>query len=272
MQTVGAYYHSLLQNETLNPFDLRELFIQQLFLHSHSDFYLHLNDPFQPSDTFFSGIKRLRQQEPIAYIVGSSEFYHRRFDVDPSVLIPRPETEELVELVLKSTSTWTEPLNVIDIGTGSGVIACTLKRSKPLWNIGASDLSEKALFIAKKNAKKMKLKIDFRIGSGVEPWLTSTIHGVVSNPPYILDKNTIDSNVLMYEPHLALLTDEKNVLYRPILELFVTHPELKFVAFECLPDWKAWFESFLQTLPIALSLRFIEDINSKVRFAWIERK
>lgn len=239
---------------------------------THDDFILHFSEPWHPSLQFDSKLKRLVEGEPIAYIVGSSMFYQSRFIVNPSVLIPRPETEELIELVLKKTLGAKSKLRVVDIGTGSGAIGCTLKRLNPLWQVGASDIDPKALEVAKENASKMNLSIDFRLGSALEPWVNEPLDGIISNPPYILDRQTIDSSVLDYEPHHALLCQQDTALFGPLMQRFQVDASLQFIGFELLDVWQPWLINFVHENKLDVSVTFLKDINQKVRFAWIERK
>ncbi len=150
--------------------------------------------------------------EPLQYIVGDQAFFGRIFEVEPGVLIPRPETELLAETVLKEGTkiSANRPLNVVDVGTGSGAIAITLALEKPHWQITAIDLSGQALDVARKNARKFGVEdlILWQQGNFLEPLQTeySPIDILVSNPPYIPTEQIrkLEKNVSHYEPHLAL--------------------------------------------------------------------
>lgn len=144
---------------------------------------------------------------PPQYLIGSCEFYGERFLVSEATLIPRPETEELVDLCLRENTN--KPQIVVDIGTGSGVIALSLKKHRQNWQVRAVDLSLDALEIAKKNAVKLEEEIHFFYGSTLEPIDEEQIDIIISNPPYISDKewDVMDESVRNFEPKLALFAD-----------------------------------------------------------------
>ncbi|MFN7674391.1 peptide chain release factor N(5)-glutamine methyltransferase [Flavobacterium sp.] len=196
----------------------------------------------------------LKKQKPIQYILGETEFYGLPFLVNENTLIPRPETEELVELIIKQNSKSEIPpepkvngaklnskLKILDIGTGSGCIAIALKKNLPNSEVFAIDISEEALETAKKNAQINQVEIHFiqvdilKINN-LEQFPTSnsqlptsnfhlptTFDIIVSNPPYVrnIEKQEINPNVLEYEPHLALFVEDEDALifYRKIAQL-----------------------------------------------------
>ena len=180
--------------------------------------------------------KQLEQEIPIQYIIEKTEFFGLPFNINKEVLIPRPETEELVEQVLKEVSltkicktttdetTNEKQLKILDIGTGSGCIAISLKKQLPSSKISAMDVSDKALHIAKKNAVLNKVDINFiHLDILKTNNLDQLYDVIVSNPPYVreLEKKEMKNNVLNNEPHLALFVDNKNPLlfYNKIAEL-----------------------------------------------------
>lgn len=163
----------------------------------------------------FDKIKqRLEKQEPIQYILGQSDFYGMSFKVSPNVLIPRPETEELVDWIIKDQSKKAS-LTILDIGTGSGCIAVSLAKNLPKSKVYAIDVSEQALEIAKENAKNNKVEVTFikedilKVES-----LFQKFDIIVSNPPYVreIEKQEMKPNVLHNEPSLALFVSDKNPL------------------------------------------------------------
>ncbi len=170
-------------------------------------------------------VKRLLNSEPIQYVLGVTEFYGLQIAVGQNVLIPRPETEELVGKIIGGNSGTN--LEILDIGTGSGCIALALKEALPMCSITAIDVSVGALSLARKNAKKLNLDIDFRqcnILNTEACWSTlgKSFHIIVSNPPYVLqkEKKRMADNVLKYEPHLALFVEDTDPLlfYREIMD------------------------------------------------------
>ena len=162
--------------------------------------------------------KKLAEHIPAQYIIGHAEFFGMQLKVDERVLIPRPETEELVELILSENPE--KNLKVLDIGTGSGAIALALAKSRPDWTIKASDISQDALDLAKENAEIQNLNI-FLKKSDCFSEISSKYDIIVSNPPYISrrDESEVGLNVLHSEPHLALFADEDGLaIYRRIAE------------------------------------------------------
>ncbi|GEP52106.1 release factor glutamine methyltransferase [Flavobacterium noncentrifugens] len=168
-------------------------------------------------------LEKLKQYIPIQYILGKTHFYGLEFEVNENVLIPRPETEELVEWIL-SNNCKSGNLKILDIGTGSGCIAISLAKNLPAANISAIDVSEKALATAQKNAQTNEVKVDFLRNDILKTEdLEQQFDIIVSNPPYVrnLEKEEIRQNVLEHEPHLALFVDDDDALifYRKIAEL-----------------------------------------------------
>lgn len=164
---------------------------------------------------------RLERHEPVQYVLGKAEFMGNWYDVEPGVLVPRPETQELVRwIVLKDTTA-----NILDIGTGSGCIAITLAGMYPEAEVTAWDISEKALKVAQGNAKRFGVNVNFEqvdILANSQQLMVNSFDVIVSNPPYICHKEreTMNQNVLDYEPHEALFVpdDDPLLFYRAIAE------------------------------------------------------
>lgn len=162
--------------------------------------------------------KKLAAHIPAQYIIGHAEFFGIQLKVDERVLIPRPETEEIVDLIL--TENPEKNLKVLDIGTGSGAIALALAKNRPDWSVTAADISEDALELATENAKRQNLDLTF-IRTDCFSEISSKYDIIVSNPPYISrsDEVEVGLNVLHSEPHLALFADEDGLaIYRRIGE------------------------------------------------------
>ena len=162
--------------------------------------------------------KKLAAHIPAQYLIGHAEFFGMQLKVDERVLIPRPETEDLVELILVENPK--ENLKVLDIGTGSGAIALALAKNRPDWTITAADISQDALDLAMENANNQGLTLFF-IKSNCFSEISSKYDIIVSNPPYIsrVDEAEVGLNVLHSEPHLALFADEDGLaIYRRIAE------------------------------------------------------
>ena len=187
---------------------------------SFTDFVFALQQEVtKEEELFVKGIfQQLAAHRPAQYIIGHADFFGMQLTVDERVLIPRPETEELVELILAENPE--ENLKVLDIGTGSGAIALALAKNRPDWSVTAVDISQDALDLATENAKVQNIQI-FLKKSDCFTEISEKYDIIVSNPPYISrkDESEIGLNVLHSEPHLALFADEDGLaIYRRIAE------------------------------------------------------
>lgn len=226
---------SLLQSELSSVYPTNEI---DSFYHILTEYKLGLsrvdkalNPDFKISEAavlfFNEAIALLKTQKPIQYITNETEFYSLPFYVNEQVLIPRPETEELVSWVLENADSKKE-ISILDIGTGSGCIAISIAKKLPNAKVSAIDFSKTALEVAQKNATKNKVSIHF-----IEKDILATenlsqdFDIIVSNPPYVreLEKKEIHKNVLAYEPHSALFVADDNALvfYRTIATLAKKH-------------------------------------------------
>lgn len=226
-----------------------ELLLLHVLKLDRAQLLLRWQEPF-PAKTLMEWgdlLERKGNGEPIQYIVGEAWFYGRRFIVSPDVLIPRPETELLVEAVLTHTSLWDKAsLHVLDVGTGSGAIAVTLQAERPYWNVIASDLSFAALAQAKQNAQQYDVvkQMSWVEGDLLQPFITADglkhdgkmIDVLISNPPYIpqADMEGLQREVKDYEPHLALVGGNDGLdPYRAMIDVLAQLPNKpKVVAFE----------------------------------------
>lgn len=225
--------------------DYRNHFIEKLtplydVLEVESFFYIVLEDfhqmkridlALQPDFTFTDQevdkwnqvLEKLEKEIPIQYILGTAHFYGLEFEVNENTLIPRPETEELVEWIVKKNK-FKGKIKILDIGTGSGCIAISLAKNLPDAEVFAVDVSEKALETAKRNALRNDVAVVFIVKNILKAEnLEHDFDIIVSNPPYVrnLEKEEIKKNVLDYEPHLALFVEDDDALlfYRKISEL-----------------------------------------------------
>ena len=248
-------------SELQNIQDVSEIesffFILTEFLHNLKRIDVSLYPDFEITESYFSKwetiISELKAEKPIQYITGEAWFYGLRFEVNENTLIPRPETEELVEWIVESQKSKVESqklkvenlkiqksnnLTILDIGTGSGCIPIALKKEIPNADVSAIDVSEKALEMAHKNALDNQVEVNFILQDILETEsLDEKYDVIVSNPPYVrnLEKYEIKKNVLDYEPHLALFVNDSDALlfYRKIAQL-----ALKSLA----PNGKLFFE------------------------------
>lgn len=180
--------------------------------------------------TFHFAVKDLLKNKPLQYIIGETEFCDLKFKVNENVLIPRPETSELVHFIAKSQKpTVNSQLTILDIGTGSGCIAISLAKQLPQSQVYALDISEKALCVAKDNAYINNVDITFIHDDilSLRNKIETKFDIIVSNPPYVrdLEKAEMRDNVLNWEPHNALFVsdDDPLIFYRNILEFAKTH-------------------------------------------------
>jgi release factor glutamine methyltransferase len=192
------------------------------------------------TDSFFKATNDLKKEKPIQYIIGETEFYGLPFKVSESVLIPRPETEELVAWVIDEVED-VEGINILDVGTGSGCIAISLAKNLPKAKVFALDVSKDALIVARRNAKLNDAEVEFFeadilninvIAKEERLWQSESIEKklprfdiIVSNPPYVrkLEKAQLKNNVLKHEPHLALFVkdDDPLLFYKSIIRLSI---------------------------------------------------
>ena len=172
----------------------------------------------------FEGLSKLKKEQPIQYVLGETTFMDLKFMVNESVLIPRPETEELVNWVLEDIENINDVSEIIDIGTGSGCIAISLAKLKPNLEVSAIDISGSALELAKKNALLNEVDVQFNL---VDILKTGSLRKkydiIISNPPYVreMERDKMRNNVLQNEPYSALFVPDENPLlfYRAIAKL-----------------------------------------------------
>ena len=224
-------------------YDAREArnVVNELFRHylnfSAADLVVKANDTVSESQMLliYKAAKRIAQHEPLQYVLGFAYFFGMDLHVNSSVLIPRPETEELVRWILETI----KPNNhsVLDIGTGSGAIALALKKAQPHWSVCGVDVSKEALQVAQRNSTELQLEVEWKeVDILAENFPEGNWTCIVSNPPYIpvSEGNEMRTSVVQHEPHLALFVPENGALlfYRRILELANNSDTVKQVFFE----------------------------------------
>lgn len=188
------------------------------------DFYSIAQEPMPQEfiQSYLEDINRLTKEEPLAHILGYEWFFSRPFIVTPQVLIPREETEELVENILIDLDEYysTKNLVVADIATGCGNIGITLKAEEPELELHLTDISQPALDIALQNSKTLGVEVDFYQGDMAQPLIDAglKLDVLVCNPPYIQAHEEVQNSVLNYEPHIALFGGEDGLkFYRQVL-------------------------------------------------------
>ncbi|MCF1686124.1 peptide chain release factor N(5)-glutamine methyltransferase [Tetragenococcus halophilus] len=188
-----------------------------------TDWLLHMKDKIAQKeyDQLQNDLEQLLNDYPPQYLLGYEEFYGRSFKVNSNTLIPRPETEELVEWCLQNTvKQKEEALQVVDVGTGTGAIAATLKLERPAWQLSAVDISKKALEVAQVNSNLLEAQVEFYLGNTLEP-IKHPIDILIANPPYISQEewDLMDTSVQRYEPSIALFAENEGLaIYQKIAE------------------------------------------------------
>lgn len=225
---------------------------------------------------FQADVKAFAAGQPAQYILGEAPFYGATFQVTPATLIPRPETEELVDWALHECPAG--PLKVLDIGTGTGAIGLTLKRLRPHWQVTVTDLSPAALAVARENAASQHLDVIFRQGDLFAPVSGQRFDLIISNPPYIApaEKAVMDRSVLLHEPQTALFSGADGLaLYRRLLQQlpqyltpagqffgefgYQQQPALTQLCAQMLPHYQATFRQDINQQPRMLRLTHFEE-------------
>lgn len=193
------------------------------------DLYLKYDRPLSSDelDTLRPLVKRRAQHEPLQYIIGFTEFMNARISVNEQVLIPRLETEQLVEIILDNHG-GEKNLSVIDLGTGSGCIPIAIKMEQPTWEVLGIDISAGALELARTNAEQNETDVTFSKGDILSPEsisFDSPVDLIVSNPPYVTpdEKEMLEPQVREYEPHEALFFDDLEKMYGSIIRIAEEH-------------------------------------------------
>lgn len=249
------------------------LLLQHILQTNYSGLMMRAHEEISPEQflTFKQMVEQHANGRPVQYITGVEEFYGREFIVDESVLIPRPETEELIVCTLDHCQKLfgNKEVKLADIGTGSGAIAITMKKEWPNAQVTATDISQAALATAKKNAQSLEAQIDFRLGDLTEPIEQEKWDIVLSNPPYIAfdEAQEMSEVVLDHEPHTALFAEEQGlILYRKLAENL---PKMMntpaFIAVEIgYKQGQAVKEMFEKAFPRG-QVDIVKDINNKDR-------
>lgn len=251
--------------------------LQHVLQKNYSELMMTIYDDITPEayQTFWAYIEEHATGRPFQYITGQESFYGRDFLVNEHVLIPRPETEELIEEVKKRVARLFEEhktMKIADIGTGSGAIALTVKKEISNAEVTATDISTEALVVAKKNAERLEVKVEFKQGDLLAPIADQKWDIILSNPPYIgsHEAESLSDTVIDYEPHLALFAAEDGLqLYRKMTEQL---PEImnapSFIGFEIGYAQGPAVQKMLQkAFPLA-DVEIVQDINQKNRFVF----
>lgn len=263
-----------------------EILLRHVLQYTRTELYMNMQNVIDKKayDALVLAVKKYERGIPVQYIIGHEEFYGRTFKVNKDVLIPRPETEELVQGVLnrveESFGDNKQRLKLLDVGTGSGIIAITLKLEKENFDVTATDIAEESLLVAKGNASDLGAAVTFLKGDLLEPIIEKKqrFDIIVSNPPYIPDKDIIglSDTVKDHEPYRALSGgDDGLMIYRRLIKQLpeVIHPKA-LVAFEIGVGQGNDVSKLLYNAFENITVEVVNDINGKDRmvFALIHMK
>lgn len=245
-----------------------------------NDLYMQYDEEMSEElyQTYQQGIERLINHEPLQHILGYETFCGYRFEVSDKVLIPRPETEELVANVLGEIDEMFNDTNLtlIDVGTGSGAIAISLKKEEPNLTVYASDISADALEVAKRNAKNNDADVTFMQGDMLEPFIQAGIKVdvLVSNPPYIPSNEVLETTVVDFEPHVALFGGNDGLFfYRLIFErAHLLLKEKAILAFEMGWDQRETITALAKNYFTNADMEVLKDLNGNDRMFIIRLK
>jgi len=252
-----------------NPDEIRAIFYRL------TDFYYHISrldlslhpEKLMPNNHLIDALQELKTGKPWQYITGETTFYGLKFKVDKFTLIPRPETEELVDWIINDYKK-IKDINILDIGTGSGAIAVSLSKNLPNTQVTALDLSKETLFMANQNATMNHVRVHFIQINILETGSCSKKYDViVSNPPYVRlsEKEMMHPNVLKFEPEVALFVPDEQALvfYKKILQIALNN-QTKTVYFEINEFLKSDLEELLKDLDLT-NYTFKKDFSGKWR-------
>ena len=265
-----------LKNKYLNLSAIKSLLIDNGGFADFFNLLKHFDEEIKDEKKLESQIERLTSGEPLQYVLGYAYFVNSNYIVSPDVLIPRQETEQLAVSVLSMIVKMfgKEPnITIVDIGTGSGILGIYLKEYFKNSNVICTDISEKALQIAMKNAANHKVDVVFKKGDMLEPILDEkNISVIVSNPPYIPSEDTVDPQTLKHEPHLALFASPSTKYYEEILTSIdkqLLNDNKFLIAFEIGEDMEEDLTNLLEKKYPGIMYRFDKDIYNKTRFLYI---
>ena len=260
------------------PSETAQVFLLELSQKESYDLYLHYEEeaPEELVKQYREGMARILKQEPMQYVLGYSWFYGYRFKVNENVLIPRPETEELVANILADLDEYfadQDRIDAVDIGTGSGAIALSLAKEEPKVHITATDISAGAVEVAKENARSLEVNADFLVGDMAQPVIDAglKVDLLICNPPYIPQEEELEASVVDYEPHVALFGGEDGLkFYRQVFEAAPkVLKEKAMMAFEIGWNQKEALLAEVKKYFGDVRAEVVKDINGKDRMLFV---
>ena len=247
--------------------DIRVLIAHEMGFAAPIDTLYHKDEEFTKNEQFQADFAKLMQGMPVEYVINEATFLHTKIYVDRRVLIPRMETEELIATLSERIMDYYDPRNYLvcaDIGTGSGAILCALHSLFPNWLLVGSDISSQALEVAKKNVIDHGVKANLLQGPSLEPYIAARMNLdiIVSNPPYIINRDEVQESVKRYEPAEALYLDKEHSVYE---EIFRDYKKVKkgtlLMAFEIGYDLVDYLTGLMEKYLEDYEFEFIKDLN-----------
>lgn len=260
-----------IQNRYLNNSAIKELLMFDGNFNDFTALIKNFDNELNSEKDIDEKVERIIAGEPLQYVIGYAYFVNGRYKVTPSVFIPRQETEELaVSIMTRIVKMFGKDpkITIVDIGTGSGILAIYLKEYFPNARVIGIDISEEALEIARENASIHHVDIEFLQGNMLDPF-KDKIDVIVSNPPYIGNKETVDEQTLKYEPHLALFATPKTKYYEEILTHLDQMNDQYLIGFEIGEDMEDELTELLEKEYKGIGYSFKDDIYMKPRYLYI---
>ena len=270
-------YEALCEEKDI-PAETVMAYLVELSQRERYDLYACFDDevPQDLADEFIKGMDRILAGEPMGHVLGYSWFYGYKFIVNPDVLIPRYETEELCANVLINIDACFpdyDTISCVDVGTGSGAIAITLVKEEPKIRMTATDISEEALTTARKNAEINDAPVEFIAGDMLKPLIEKGVRldVLVCNPPYIPSEEVMEHSVVDFEPHVALFGGNDGLkFYRDVFrDCRSVMKEKSFMAFEMGWDQKERLTGLVREMLPEAAYTVLQDINGKDRMLFV---